>query len=98
MKSKEIKESLASEEVSPIIKIHKKMKPMLEEFKDVAHNDLQEGLLPMRDIQHYGTSIHHDFKYFFLQKELAKDRQGESRFQDHSFLQAEFTYDNTLHS
>jgi len=44
----------------------------LKEFKEV-HDELTEGLPPIRDIQHHVTSIRHDFKYPFLQEENAQD-------------------------
>jgi len=51
------------------------------EFKKV-HNELPEGLPPKRDIQHHGTSIHHDFEHPFLQKESVR---GE-RFKFFKFI------------
>ena len=44
---------VVKEEVNPSIEVPEKMKLMLEEFKRVVHNELLEGLSPMRDIQHH---------------------------------------------
>jgi len=41
------------EEVTPPAEIPEKMRPLLEEFKKVMHDELLEGLPPMRDIQHH---------------------------------------------
>ena len=65
VESKEIKQSLTlviKEEVSSIAEISEKIKPLFEKFKKVIHDELPEGLLPMRDIQHHDVSILHDFK------------------------------------
>jgi len=45
----------------------------LEEFKNVVLGELTEGLPPLRDVQHHGISIRHDFEDPFLQKENARD-------------------------
>jgi len=44
---------VAKEEVAPSIEVSEKMKPMLEEIKRVVHNELSEGIPPMRDIQRH---------------------------------------------
>jgi len=45
---------MVKEKVAPSIEVPEKMKPMLEEFKTVVHDDeLPEGLSPMRNIQHH---------------------------------------------
>ena len=44
---------VVKEEVALSIEVPKKMKPMLEEFKRVVHDELPEGLSPMSDIQHH---------------------------------------------
>ena len=38
--------------------VPEKMKFMLEEFKRVVHDELSEGLQPMRDIQHHIDLFH----------------------------------------
>jgi len=46
MESKKTKQSLAlivKEKVSPTAEISEKMKPLLEEFKEVVHDKLPEG-------------------------------------------------------
>jgi len=76
VKSKEIKENFAlvvKEKVTTSIEIPKKMKPMLEEFKEVVHDKPSEGLQPMRDIQHHDTSIIHGLENPFMQKESVRD-------------------------
>jgi len=53
VESKETKQKFAlvvKEEVTPPAEIPKKMRPLLEEFKGVMHDELPEGLQPMRDI------------------------------------------------
>ena len=44
---------VVKEEVTRTVRIPEKMKPLLEEFKGVVHDELPKGLPPMRDIQHY---------------------------------------------
>jgi len=41
---------VVKEEVTPPAEIFKKMRPLLEEFKGVVHDEFPEGLQPMRDI------------------------------------------------
>ena len=56
MKSKETKQRFSLvviEEVALSIEVSEKIKLMLEEFKRVVHDELLEGLPPMKDIQHY---------------------------------------------
>jgi len=55
--TKQIFTLVIKEEVAPSIEVPEKMKPMLEEFKEVVHDELSKGLPLMRDIQHHGTSI-----------------------------------------
>jgi len=53
VESKETKQKFAlvvKEEVTPPADIPKKMRPLLEEFKGVVHDDVPEGLQPVRDI------------------------------------------------
>jgi len=66
VESKEIKQSLPLEEVSPTIEIPEKTDQSLEESKRVMHNKFLETLPPMKDIQHHGTLILHDFEDSFL--------------------------------
>jgi len=42
--------ALLVKEVASSIEVPEKMKPGLEEFKRVVHDELLEGLPPMRDI------------------------------------------------
>jgi len=49
------------------------MMPMLREFKEVLHDELPEGLPPMRDIQHHGAFILHGYEDPFMRKESARD-------------------------
>jgi len=44
---------VVKKEVAPTIEVFEKMKPMLEEFKKAIHDELPEGLPPMKDIQHH---------------------------------------------
>ena len=64
---------MVKEEVASPIEVFEKMKPNLEEFKRVIHDELREGLPPMRDIQYHGASILHDFEDPFMWKESARD-------------------------
>jgi len=53
VESKETEQRFAwviKEEVAPSIEVSEKIKPMLEEFKEVVHDELPEGLPPMKDI------------------------------------------------
>ena len=49
------------------------MKSLLEEFKEVVHDELPKGLPPVGDIQYHGASILHDFEDPFMRKESARD-------------------------
>ena len=55
VESKETKQrfALVVKEVNPAIEVPEKMKPMLEEFQRIVHNELPDELLPIRDIQHH---------------------------------------------
>jgi len=44
---------VVKEEVIPPAKISEKMRPLLEKFKGVVHDELPKGLPPIRDIQHH---------------------------------------------
>jgi len=44
---------MVKKEVTLPTEIPEKMKPFLEKFKGVVHDELPEGLLPMRDIKHH---------------------------------------------
>jgi len=57
---------VVKKKVAPSIEVPEKMKPVLEEFKEVVHDELPEELLPMRDNQHHGTSILHGCEELFL--------------------------------
>ena len=50
---------MVKKEVISPIEILEKMRLFLEEFKGVVHDELLEGLPPMRDIQHHilGASL-----------------------------------------
>ena len=52
VESKETKQrfELVVEEVTPPVELLKSMRPLLEEFKRVMHDELPEELPPMRDI------------------------------------------------
>ena len=57
------------EEVGPAIEVPKNMKPMLEEYQRIVHDEFLDEMQPMRDIQHYidliyGVSDEHDFITF----------------------------------
>jgi len=44
---------MVKEEVTLLSEIPKKLRPLLEEFNGVVHDELPEGLSPMRDIQYH---------------------------------------------
>jgi len=48
---------VVKEEVTPPVKIFKKMRPLLEKFKRVVHNELPKELSPMRDTPHHNDLI-----------------------------------------
>ena len=54
VESKETKQrfALVVKEVNPVIEVPENMKPILEEFQRIVHDELSDELLPMRDIQH----------------------------------------------
>ena len=60
-------------EVASSIEVSEKMNLILKEFKEVVHEELPERLPTMRDIQHHGASILHDFENPFMRKESARD-------------------------
>jgi len=41
---------LVVKEVGPAIEVPEKMKPMLEEFQRIVHDELPDEVSPMRDI------------------------------------------------
>ena len=55
MESKETKQqfALVVKEVGPTIEVLKKMKPMLEEFQRIVHDELLKKLPPMNVIQYH---------------------------------------------
>ena len=56
LESKETKQRFAlvvKEKVTPPAEISENIRPFLKEFKGVVHDELPEGLPPMRDIQHH---------------------------------------------
>ena len=56
VESKETKQwvyLLVKEEVTPPTKVLEKIKSLLEESKSVIHDEIPEGLLPMKNIQPY---------------------------------------------
>ena len=76
MESKETQQKFAlvvKKEVAPSLEVSKKMKPILEEFKKKFHVELPEELPPMREIQHYDTSIIRCFENLFMQKKSTRD-------------------------
>ena len=73
MESKEIKQMLTLEEVSSTVEIPEKIEPSLKEYKRDVYDKLLETLPPMRDIQHHGTFIFHDFEDPFMWKESVRD-------------------------
>ena len=74
MEPKEIKQRLVLEEVFPTAEIPEKVDKSLKESKEVVHDKLFEVLPPMKNNQHQGTYIHHDFEDPFLQEENAQDK------------------------
>ena len=65
MESKETKQIFAlvvKEEATASIEVPEKIKSILEEFKEAVHDELPEGLPPMRNIQHHGAYILHGFE------------------------------------
>ena len=60
IESKETKQRFAlvvKEEVTPPVEMPKKMRPLFEEFKGVVHDELPEGLPPIRDISYHNDLI-----------------------------------------
>ena len=51
--TKQIFALVVKKEVTPLAEIPEKMRPLLEEFKWVIHDELPKGLPPMRHIQHH---------------------------------------------
>jgi len=75
---KENNANLALEKVFPTVEIHEKVESSLEESKWVVHDKLLEILPPMRDIQHYGIFILHDFEDLFMRKKSTIDESFNS--------------------
>ena len=48
---------MVKKEVTPPAKVSEKVKPLLKESKRVIHDELPEGLSPMRDIPHHNNLI-----------------------------------------
>ena len=61
-----------------IAKILKKMRPLLKGFKGVVHDELSEGLSPIRDIQHHilRTSLpgHPHYRMNFKKSEVLNEK------------------------
>jgi len=56
VESKETKQQFSlvvKEKVGATIEVPEKMKPMLEEFQRIVHDEFSDELPPMRDIQHH---------------------------------------------
>jgi len=70
---KEIKQSLILEKVFPTAEIPKKVDKSLEEYKRVEYNKFFEVLPSMKDNQHHGMIILHNFEDPFLQAEFVQD-------------------------
>ena len=70
---KEVEQGITLEEVSPTIKIPKKVDKSLDEGKEVKHDKLFEVSPFEEDIPHHGTSILHGFENPFMRKESARD-------------------------
>ena len=60
-------------EVIPSAEIHERAEPALEESEGVGHDERLEILPPMKDNQHHGTFILHNFEDLFLHNEFAQD-------------------------
>ena len=73
VESREIKQSLALEKVSPTAKIFEKIDQSLEECNGVVYDKLLKILPLMKDNQHHGTFILYAFEDPFLRKKSAKD-------------------------
>jgi len=87
MESKETKQRFAlivKEEIGSTIEIPKKMKPMLEEFQRIVHDELLDELSPMKDIQHHidlipGASLP-NLAYYWMnpkESEVLRDKVEE---------------------
>jgi len=63
---------VVKEEITPLAEIPEKMRPLLEEFNGVVHDELPEGLPPMRDIQHVTIP---DFNHLELSESSLNQQQ-----------------------
>ena len=65
---------IVNEEVRPSVEVPEKIKPILEEFQRIVHNELPDELPPMRDIQYHinlipGASLPNLSHYRMTQRE-----------------------------
>jgi len=74
MESEETKQNLTlvdKEEVSPTAEVLDEIGQSLEAYKGVVYDKILEILPSMKDHQHHGTFILHNFEDTFIQKESA---------------------------